>query len=178
MKPKKIRFTAKDPELKGLTTIAPSSVVLNIGKGDDRRAIHFLNARAAYAYLCQKDPEKRSAIENTLNIKTLNYYTSERGGFEEPSDPKVRIRNMRRVLRAKFVLGHPYFTKLLLSTGNAELIEDRYWEKTDSFWGVAKDGTGENHSGKLLMELRDEIRGSRSPSPEAAKNLKKKTSKK
>lgn len=39
----------------------------------------------------------------------------------------------------------------LLSTGNAELIEDSPY---DAYWGIGKDGTGENQLGKALERLR------------------------
>lgn len=44
----------------------------------------------------------------------------------------------------------------LLETGNEELIEGNYWK--DFFWGVC-DGKGENHLGKILMEVRKELKG-------------------
>lgn len=43
----------------------------------------------------------------------------------------------------------------LIATGNTELIEDNTWN--DRFWGVC-NGEGINHLGKLLMELRDELK--------------------
>lgn len=44
---------------------------------------------------------------------------------------------------------------VLLSTGNAEIIED---SPTDYYWGCGKDGTGKNMLGKLLMKIRDELK--------------------
>jgi predicted NAD-dependent protein-ADP-ribosyltransferase YbiA (DUF1768 family) len=43
----------------------------------------------------------------------------------------------------------------LLLTGDEELIEGNYWH--DHIWGVC-DGTGTNWLGKILMEIRDELR--------------------
>ena len=37
-----------------------------------------------------------------------------------------------------------------------ELIEGNVWN--DTFWGVC-NGKGHNHLGKILMKVRDEIRG-------------------
>ena len=43
---------------------------------------------------------------------------------------------------------------LLVATGDRELIEGNTWG--DTFWGVDKNtGQGENHLGRILMELRD-----------------------
>lgn len=44
----------------------------------------------------------------------------------------------------------------LLATGSAELIEGNVWN--DTFWGVCR-GRGQNHLGRILMEVRDGLRG-------------------
>ncbi len=62
---------------------------------------------------------------------------------------------MREVLRAKFTQ-HPPLRSLLLSTGDAELIEHT---TNDTYWADGGDGTGKNRLGRLLMELRAELRG-------------------
>jgi ribA/ribD-fused uncharacterized protein len=46
--------------------------------------------------------------------------------------------------------------EMLLDTGDEELVEGNIWN--DTFWGVC-DGKGKNHLGKILMKVRDEIRG-------------------
>ena len=64
---------------------------------------------------------------------------------------------MRTALRAKFTQ-HQDLKELLLSTGNAEIVEA---SPTDSYWGNAtrKDGSeGFNKLGLLLMEIREEIK--------------------
>jgi N-glycosidase YbiA len=61
---------------------------------------------------------------------------------------------MREALRAKFAQ-HPQLRSLLLSTGDAELIEHT---RNDSYWADGGDGSGKNMLGKLLMELRAELR--------------------
>ena len=60
---------------------------------------------------------------------------------------------MYRILRAKF-LKEPQ-RSLLLKTGNSHLEETNYWH--DTFWGVY-NGKGENHLGRLLMIVRDELK--------------------
>ena len=47
-------------------------------------------------------------------------------------------------------------SELLLSTGDEELIEGNFWN--DTYWGVC-NGKGQNHLGKILMEVRNELRG-------------------
>ncbi len=61
---------------------------------------------------------------------------------------------MEVLCRQKFVTDD-YCHDKLLSTGDAELIEGNTWG--DTIWGVC-DGKGENHLGKILMKIRDELR--------------------
>lgn len=65
----------------------------------------------------------------------------------------IKMGVMEGILRAKFEI-HELRTQLL-ATGERELIEGNNWG--DRFWGVV-DGVGENHLGKLLMKIREEIR--------------------
>lgn len=66
----------------------------------------------------------------------------------------IRIGVMHRILRRKFGQ-HPKLAAKLLATGDAELVEANTWG--DRFWGRV-DGVGENHLGRLLMDVRDELR--------------------
>jgi N-glycosidase YbiA len=60
---------------------------------------------------------------------------------------------MRDALRAKFAQ-HPELRSLLLSTGEAKLVEHT---TNDRYWGDGGDGTGRNRLGLLLMELRTDL---------------------
>jgi predicted NAD-dependent protein-ADP-ribosyltransferase YbiA (DUF1768 family) len=71
-----------------------------------------------------------------------------------PDWPDRKIAVMRELLRSKFAPGSELADKLL-ATGDAELVEGNDWE--DTFWGKYQ-GAGENHMGKLLMELRASLR--------------------
>ena len=68
---------------------------------------------------------------------------------------------MLTVMRAKFTQ-HADIRKLLLDTGNAELVEHTY---KDSYWGDGGDGSGKNMLGKMLMQVRDELRAPASGKP-------------
>lgn len=65
----------------------------------------------------------------------------------------VKIEIMRGLLRQKFA--DLALKWILLNTGSEELVEGNYWG--DTFWGVC-NGTGENWLGRLLMEVREELR--------------------
>lgn len=65
----------------------------------------------------------------------------------------IKDRAMYFTIKQKF-LQHPKLKELLLSTGNAKLIEA---SPRDSYWGTGRDGQGFNKLGNLLMLLRDEL---------------------
>jgi len=65
----------------------------------------------------------------------------------------VKFKVMKELLIKKFAI--PELRSRLLATGNAHLEEGNWWG--DRIWGTV-NGEGENHLGKLLMEVREEIR--------------------
>ena len=60
---------------------------------------------------------------------------------------------MARLVWQKFH-ENPNLKRLLLTTGNQTLIEGNTWG--DTFWGRC-NGRGDNHLGKILMMVREEI---------------------
>jgi ribA/ribD-fused uncharacterized protein len=64
---------------------------------------------------------------------------------------------MREAVRQKF-LTHLDIQRVLLDTGEEELIEAT---TNDYYWGCGTNKTGRNMLGKILMEIRAEIRASR-----------------
>ncbi len=117
----------------------------------------------------------KSNSDQYLNTK---YYTS--GDFRDMvskiKDPgivkklgqKIKIRKdwnekklefMNWAVREKFK--NLDLSEKLISTGNFILIEENFWH--DNFWGQCIcdkcKGVGKNHLGKILMEIRNEIKG-------------------
>ena len=62
---------------------------------------------------------------------------------------------MERAVRRKFEHLHDELRELLLGTGEEELAEAA---PTDFYWGVGRDGTGQNRLGHLLMRIRAKLR--------------------
>lgn len=62
---------------------------------------------------------------------------------------------MREVVLAKFTQ-HEDIRQVLLDTGDAELVEHTV---NDSYWADGGDGRGKNMLGKILMEVRERLRG-------------------
>ena len=66
----------------------------------------------------------------------------------------IKVDIMRSILLAK-VGQHDYVRRKLLDTGDRELIEDSW---RDDFWGWGPNRDGQNMIGKLWMEIRTELR--------------------
>jgi N-glycosidase YbiA len=60
---------------------------------------------------------------------------------------------MRQAVFTKFWT-HLDLQEILLGTGNEAIVED---SPTDYFWGCGADQTGQNHLGRILMSVRDEL---------------------
>lgn len=82
--------------------------------------------------------------------------------FRDDSRPdwdRVRVKIMRWVLRLKLAMHWTKFSELLLSTGDRPIVED---SRKDDFWGAIPTSSttlvGMNVLGRLLMELREEIK--------------------
>jgi len=71
----------------------------------------------------------------------------------------LKLSYMKRLLMQKF--SYHRFKELLLSTGDAILIEGNYWH--DNYWGdcycpKCANIVGQNQHGKMLMKVRDIIK--------------------
>jgi ribA/ribD-fused uncharacterized protein len=84
-------------------------------------------------------------------------------GLAKKIGRKVKLRSdwetykfhiMNLAVREKFK--DSKLAKMLIDTGEQELIEVNWWN--DVVWGVC-NGKGENHLGKILMCVRDELKG-------------------
>lgn len=73
---------------------------------------------------------------------------------------QIRVRVMRWVLRVKLTMHWKTFGELLLATDGLPIVED---SRRDDFWGALRAEqctlVGTNVLGRLLMELREELKG-------------------
>jgi N-glycosidase YbiA len=67
---------------------------------------------------------------------------------------EIKAEIMHKAVSAKFN-AHPELQQLLLSTGQEEIIEKT---TKDDYWGCGTNGTGRNRLGKILMQIREELR--------------------
>ena len=110
-------------------------------------------------FQAMKTPSMEEAVEIAAaptpgRAKRLGRKCQLRSDWEE-----IKIPVMRSALRKKF--SDPELKAKLLATGDQHLEESNTWH--DNFWGVChcekcQDTMAYNHLGKLLMELRKELK--------------------
>jgi len=87
-------------------------------------------------------------LELPIDAKRLGSRIPPRENWDQ-----AKVAVMQQLLQSKF--RNPELRRSLLGTGDEELVEGCWWG--DEFWG-RHDGRGQNHLGRLLMELRSDIR--------------------
>lgn len=97
----------------------------------------------------------RDKIRTSPHGKKAKFIPKENGfPFRKVDDvDEFRLKAMKVALWAKFK--NPEMSKKLLATKDIALVEHNWWR--DDFFGVHK-GMGQNHLGRLLMELRMYLR--------------------
>ena len=79
-----------------------------------------------------------------------------RGIKLRPDWESVKVGIMEEIVRAKFTQ-HRELAEKLLATGDKVLVEGNHWG--DTCWGVdTRTGQGEDYLGKILMEIREELK--------------------
>lgn len=108
------------------------------------------------AYQAEKfnDEEMKEVVRTTRSAHEAFKYAEANSGKKRSNWDSIKLSVMKEILRAK-VAQHPYVKKKLLESGDKELIEDSW---RDSYWGWGPNKDGENHLGKLWMEVRKELK--------------------
>ena len=95
---------------------------------------------------------KRVEKHSTKGLKYLGRQVELRSDW-----PQIKNDVMEFGLRWKFSKSNPTLRQKLIDTGSVIIQEGNYWN--DLYWGVClKTGKGQNHLGKLIMKIREEIR--------------------
>lgn len=124
---------------------------------------NFYSSDVAYDGIIYKNNEAAFQAQKTLDLnerKTFAYMNpseAKRAGRHvklRPDWETVKYDYMLAICRAKFSQ-NPGLATQLLNTGDKELIEGNDWG--DKTWGQV-NGEGQNLLGKILMQVRDEIR--------------------
>jgi len=141
--------------------------------------LEFKSSEHAYQYCkfsydgADKDTLEYAELVRTCqtpNDSKLLGHQDVRSGFQSRMNDNIKLYKDKAIRRADFdnvkidimryVIYHKFdqnveCRNILLSTENKKIYEDSQY---DSFWGIGKDKNGENHLGKLLMELRDQLK--------------------
>ena len=120
--------------------------------------VTYHSAEAAFQASKTLDPTRRAeyaAVKNPLVVKRMGRREQLRPDWEQ-----VAYDVMGQVVRAKFADSE--LARQLLDTGDALLVEGNRWH--DNRWGSCScqrcSGVqGQNWLGRILMEVRDELRG-------------------
>jgi len=109
-----------------------------------------------HAYMSFKSDEStwKDFCANENNSAGKVKMTSRKIKLIEDWNDSFRLKLMEDLIRVKFNQ-EPYKSNLL-ATGNQNIQEGNYWN--DKFFGIClKTGMGENHLGRLIMKIRDEL---------------------
>lgn len=122
--------------------------------------VHILTSEALYqACRFPHLPDVQRKIIEERSPMTAKMRGKPHRDQSRPDWDQVRVKIMRWCLRVKLVQNFPAFSRLLLDTADRPIVE---LSRKDDFWGakLTEDDTlvGTNVLGRLLMELREELR--------------------
>ena len=103
------------------------------------------------------DEDYKEKIRNVPDPKTAANLGRSRAVPIREDWERVKDDVMRKAVLKKFQT-HPELRELLLSTGDEEIVENA---PGDCYWGCGADGSGTNMLGKILQEIRSELRASK-----------------
>ena len=150
-----IRFNQKiDNKYKAFTTFAPCPTpirfVRSAGVVDTFPTVeHYYQAMKFFMV----DNDWYAQVRDAPTAAQARTMGASKDHKSDPHFNDSRMLHMKNATKQKFE--NKELGELLLSTGEKRLIEG---SAVNSFWGEGADKRGENHLGKLLMELRAELR--------------------
>jgi ribA/ribD-fused uncharacterized protein len=136
--------------------------IISAFRGDYRWLSNFERCNILYKDILYKSVESAFQAQKTKNIKARYIFTKldareskTLGGIVQLREDWETIKDsiMLDICKIKFNL--PQFKSKLVDTGEMEIVEGNYWG--DTYWGVC-DGEGDNKLGKIIMEVRQEIK--------------------
>ena len=130
-------------EYRFLSNFYPAKVLLD--------GLEYASTEHAYQAAKTTDPSERRRIRESQkpgDAKRLGKQVKMRTDWEQ-----IKLGVMRDLVRQKFA-NHKELKEKLLATGDTYLEETNTWN--DTFWGICR-GKGQNHLGKILMEVRKEL---------------------
>lgn len=120
------------------------------------RGVVYVSSEHAYMSAKSDDPQWKEYCVNP-NVSASDVKENSKHIRYVDNWHTLKFQIMEECLRSKFE--NPILREKLLATGNQNIQEGNYWN--DRIWGVDLSVTpniGENHLGRLLMKIRDEIK--------------------
>jgi hypothetical protein len=113
-------------------------------------------ATVEHYYQAQKfsDPEIRKAIRKAEKPVIAKSLAEKHKAAIRPDWDSVKDEVMYRAASAKFAQ-HAELRDLLLATGAEDIAESA---PTDYYWGIGREGTGQNRLGRIMERIRAELR--------------------
>jgi ribA/ribD-fused uncharacterized protein len=120
-------------------------------------------ATVEHYYQAQKfaDPQLRQKIRKAEKPAIAKNLADKHKAAIRPDWDAVKDEVMYRAVRRKFEL-HAELRALLLATGEEDIAESA---PNDYYWGVGREGTGQNRLGKIIERIRAELSSSTKPGP-------------
>lgn len=107
------------------------------------------HAYQAAKVMCIEEKKKVAKLKTAAEAKKFGKTLDVRFDWHE-----IKLEVMSNIVRNKFNQNER-LAEMLLITENAILEETNWWG--DRYWGVCR-GKGENHLGKILMQVREELK--------------------
>lgn len=135
--------------------------------GEHRFLSNFWPARVVFEGQQFASTENAYQAAKTIDSQERNLFLECSPGQAKRMSRKIHLRSdweniklgvMLDLVRQKFVTGQdaPVLGPMLLATADNLLIEGNTWN--DRFWGECPIGVGENNLGKILMQVRMELK--------------------
>jgi ribA/ribD-fused uncharacterized protein len=115
-----------------------------------------------HAYQCSRYDESnkdiREEVRQARSPMRAWEVSSKYKHLSVPGFADNKLQLMKKLLRMK-TDQHADVRKALIDSGDSEIVKHiTTYPPGDGFWDDGDDGTGENHMGKLWMEIRQELR--------------------
>lgn len=115
-------------------------------------SMDWITSEHAYQAAKYMSPVHRQLIQAAPSPAATKRIARATANAQWPAFHSHKLNIMERILRVKFSI--PHLDQMLRATGDAYLIEGNTWG--DRYWGEYQ-GVGENHLGRILMKIRDEL---------------------
>lgn len=143
----------------------PQDAITNFHTDDTRFLSNFYEVEMTYDGLTYGSSEAAYQAQKCMTEEEKILFTQYRSAESKKNGNKVQTRPdweqvkvgfMEEIVRAKFTQ-NPELARLLLETGDKMLVEGN--KRGDTCWGIdMRTGEGENHLGKILMKVREELK--------------------